>query len=369
MRRRPLVNSNPAFENSNKHTADPAFLSNPANLISSSSILNQKTESTMPIVALSSCRDRTSEFHNTIRSFQSRMTNNRPVSAVSKSSRDRDAINLKHQFMLMAKKIGKELTNTCIKLEKLTDLTKKQSLFDDRPKEIQELTYLIKEDLNSLNSEINQLQEFVRINQNQDGRNMQKHSSNVVYSLQSKLVNVSSNFKHVLEVRTENLKHQNERGEKYFSKNSFNSASLLAPPKLPGNTMGKSVLLVDEEKPASGQDTTLNLDLMQKQQFQKNLIINQEETFLRERANAMQTVEQTIIELGSMFQQLANIVKEQDESIQRIGTNIQDVDLNVSAAHSELLKYFQSVTSNRWLMIKIFFVLIVFFVVFIVVMT
>lgn len=32
---------------------------------------------------------------------------------------------------------------------------------------------------------------------------MQKHSNNIVYSLQSKLVNVSSNFKHVLEVRNE----------------------------------------------------------------------------------------------------------------------------------------------------------------------
>lgn len=57
----------------------------------------------MPTVALSSCRDRTSEFHNTIRSFQSRMTNNRPVAAATNKIRDRDAINLKHQFMLMAK--------------------------------------------------------------------------------------------------------------------------------------------------------------------------------------------------------------------------------------------------------------------------
>lgn len=83
----------------------------------------------------------------------------------------------------------------------------------------------------------------------------------------------------------------------------------------------------------------------------------------------MQAVEQTVIELGTMFQQLATMIKEQDEAIQRIDTNIEDVDLNVNQAHSELLKYFQSVTSNRWLMIKIFFVLIVFFVVFIVVMT
>ena len=82
----------------------------------------------------------------------------------------------------------------------------------------------------------------------------------------------------------------------------------------------------------------------------------------------MQTVEQTIIELGGMFQQLATMIKEQDEAIQRIDSNIDDVDMNIGEAHSELFKYFQSVSSNRWLMIKIFLVLIVFFVVFIVVM-
>jgi syntaxin 5 len=96
---------------------------------------------------------------------------------------------------------------------------------------------------------------------------------------------------------------------------------------------------------------------------------NFKENFIRDRANAMQTVESTIVELGTMFNQLATMIKEQEEQIQRIDSNVDDVELNISEAHSELLKYFQSVTSNRWLMIKIFFVLIVFFVVFIVVMT
>jgi len=45
---------------------------------------------------------------------------------------------------------------------------------------------------------------------------------------------------------------------------------------------------------------------------------------------------------------------------------VEDAQLNVEAAHGEILKYFQSVASNRWLMVKIFLVLIVFFVVFIV---
>jgi len=153
---------------------------------------------------------------------------------------------------------------------------------------------------------------------------------------------------------------------------------MFAPPKLPGSNMGKSVLIYDgssntlssgSANNSESNSTVLNMDLLQKQQLQKRLIMNEDESYLRERANAMQTVEQTIIELGGMFQQLATMIKEQDEAIQRIDSNIEDVDLNVSAAHTELLKYFQSITSNRWLMIKIFFVLIVFFIVFVVVMT
>lgn len=50
----------------------------------------------------------------------------------------------------------------------------------------------------------------------------------------------------------------------------------------------------------------------------------------------------------------------------RIDSNVEDTQLNVEAAHSEILKYFQSVSSNRWLMIKIFLVLVVFFIIFVV---
>ena len=50
----------------------------------------------------------------------------------------------------------------------------------------------------------------------------------------------------------------------------------------------------------------------------------------------------------------------------RIDENVMGAQLDVEAAHSEILKYFQSVTSNRWLMIKIFLILIVFFIIFVV---
>jgi syntaxin 5 len=38
---------------------------------------------------------------------------------------------------------------------------------------------------------------------------------------------------------------------------------------------------------------------------------------MTERANAMESIEQTIVDLGSIYQQLATLIKEQDEVIQR----------------------------------------------------
>lgn len=376
MHRRSVLNSSDSGSNLLANTNS----SHSNDLSTSSTTLSKPIDSKMATMGISSSRDRTSEFHQTIRAFQSRMNTPSPPTTATKAKQN---LENRSKFMLIAKKIGKDLTNTCIKLEKLTDLAKKRSLFDDKPKEIQDLTFSIKQDINNLHSEISRLQEFVKTTKENDKKNMQKHSSNVVYTLQSKLANVSKDFKHVLEVRNENLKHQSERGEQYFSKKTLDpssAASMFAPPKMPGSTMGKSVLLYDGQatsglangavKPSGASDeTVLNMDLIQKQQMQKRLIINEEESYIRDRANAMQTVESTIVELGTMFNQLATMIKEQEEQIQRIDSNIEDVDINVSEAHTELLKYFQSVTSNRWLMIKIFFVLIVFFVVFIVVMT
>ena len=91
-------------------------------------------------------------------------------------------------------------------------MAKKKSLFDDRPVEIQELTYIIKSDLNSLNQQLANLQQISKSQQRTtNGKHLVSHSSNMVKALQTKLVNMSFDFKQVLEVRTENLKTQKNR--------------------------------------------------------------------------------------------------------------------------------------------------------------
>ncbi|XP_039976338.1 syntaxin-5a isoform X2 [Xiphias gladius] len=324
------------------------------------------------------CRDRTLEFQSACKSLQGRQNGVQPSKPALSALRQRS------DFTVMAKRIGKDLSNTFAKLEKLTILAKRKSLFDDKAVEIEELTYIIKQDINSLNKQIAQLQDLVRSRGAPGGRHIQTHSNTIVVSLQSKLASMSNDFKSVLEVRTENLKQQRSRREQ-FSQPPVSSSPLMAnnfrsrkkgaqephaarEPRndyqgyTTSNLKESSVLMQDETRSLG--DVAIDMD-SQTNPLQLQLI-DEQDSYIQSRADTMQNIESTIVELGSIFQQLAHMVKEQEETIQRIDANVEDTQLNVEAAHTEILKYFQSVSSNRWLMIKIFLVLIIFFIIFVV---
>ncbi|KAF2894635.1 hypothetical protein ILUMI_11533 [Ignelater luminosus] len=301
-------------------------------------------------------RDRTNEFATTIRSLQGR---NIARAVATNDPRKAKVIQSHSEFMLIARNVGKNIASTYAKLEKLTLLAKRKSLFDDRSAEIQELTYIIKGDLNSLNQQIAQLQDVSK-RQKQNGKHLQSHSCSVVLALQSKLASMSTDFKQILEVRTENLKQQKNRREQ-FSQGTVNTS--LPPSAVSGYHQG-SVLLQEQDQ------VSINLEnsalIPKHNQMQTMLMYDETDNYLRDRAETMQNIESTIVELGGIFQQLAHMVKEQEEMVERIDTNVQDAEMNIEAAHTQILKYFQSVTSNRWLMIKIFGVLIMFFIIFVV---
>ncbi|KAG7329284.1 hypothetical protein KOW79_007458 [Hemibagrus wyckioides] len=301
--------------------------------------------------SIMTCRDRTLEFQSACKSLQGRQLQNGTL-----AKPNHNALKQRSDFTLMAKRIGKDLSNTFAKLEKLAILAKRKSLFDDKSVEIEELTYIIKQDINSLNKQIAQLQDLVRSRSGQNGRHIQTHSNTIVVSLQSKLASMSNDFKSVLEVRTENLKQQRSRREQ-FSQAPVATSPLLA------NNFSSSVLMQDESR-SLGSDVAIDMD-SRANPLQLQLI-DEQDSYIQSRADTMQNIESTIVELGSIFQQLAHMVKEQEETIQRIDSNVEDTQLNVEMAHTEILKYFQSVSSNRWLMIKIFLVLVVFFIIFVV---
>ena len=141
----------------------------------------------------SSARDRTNEFMNTIRTLQGqqhvqsggynqqvapqdrhgqlgKLGYNRCYSFLTLVIDERTSLismltptfvsiaQRSREFMTIARSIGKDIANTYTKLEKLTLLAKRKTIaFDDRPAEIQNLTFIIKEDMNQLNRQIGQV--------------------------------------------------------------------------------------------------------------------------------------------------------------------------------------------------------------------
>ncbi|XP_064403371.1 syntaxin-5-like [Halichondria panicea] len=292
-------------------------------------------------------RDRTAEFSSVVSSLQSYQSPNKTVRQRSLKP---------SEVMRAAKRIGYDISCTCTKLEKLTELARGRSLFGDPTSEIQELTQVIKQDLSKLNSDIADLQQRVKSQSYGETKHMRSHSSSVVVSLQSKLVDLSKDFKGVLEVRTENLKQQKQRREQFSS--ATVSTSLTSSPALGGGSV-----LMQSDRNGS---VSIDMDSLSKDQHNQMQLLEQQDTYIQERAEAMDNIHSTIVELGSIFRQLAEMVKEQEEQVVRIDANVSETQTNVEAAHTELLKYFQGITSNRWLMMKVFAVVIVFFIIFIV---
>jgi len=261
--------------------------------------------------------------------------------------------------------------------------------------EISELTYIIKQDIASINKQIATLQVYVKQHaqssaaKTPEGKQLDEHHSNVVMLLQSKLVNTSMTFKDVLELRTQNMKESKDRTEQFM--HSTASAASQAPsnsllfagrkgqqdPMGDGSLAGAPRFPDSKGKGRAPQNgDILAMDLVTAEEgtagegggaYMQMQLVEQQEGYIQSRSTAIESIESTIAELGQIFTQLAQMVAEQRETVQRIDADTQDIAANVNGAQRELLKYYASISSNRWLLLKVFGVLIVFFLLFILV--
>lgn len=190
--------------------------------------------------------------------------------------------------------------------------------------------------------------------------------------LQGKLADVGANFKEVLEVRTKNIQASRSRTENFVSSVSSKSQNALDSQRSdsplynntpdnrrspqPGFQNGASDLLtLEPPNPSPLGRPSMHSD-------QQLLVMEEAQSgnsYIQARGEAIDTIERTISELGGIFGQLAQMVSEQSEMIQRIDANTDDVVDNVGGAQRELMKYWTRISSNRWLIAKLFGILMV----------
>ncbi|KAH7078972.1 syntaxin-5 [Paraphoma chrysanthemicola] len=332
-----------------------------------------------------SIQDRTDEFRSILAQAQKRQAQSKTgaqrqslLSAQEKAQANGSTQRQRSEFARNAAEVARGVASTMQKLERLSQLAKRKTLFDDRPVEFDELTFVIKQDMTALSGQVQSLQAMnskqhprAKPGVDQEG----EHNSNVVLLLKDKLQNVGTNFKDVLEVRTKNMQASRSRTEQFLSTAAAQSSSLdpsrtdsplyqtpqrgRSPGGFNRNTNAAQQDLLSLEPSGSsaltrgGMQSDAQLLLMEEAQPQN--------AYIQERGRAIESIESTIQELGGIFSQLAQMVSEQGEQIQRIDANTEDVVDNVEGAQRELMKYWSRVQGNRWLVAKMFGVLMIFF--------
>lgn len=295
------------------------------------------------------------------------------------------------EFARMSARVGRGIHSTSQKLERLAQLAKSAGTFDDPSRDIAELSAVIKQDITALNSALAELQ--THASHTQETKQGQDHSVTVVDTLKSRLMGATKSFKEVLTQRQEVVKEQNERRARYggagvganrpnaFRRADFGKGSGAFPRathQTDGMGPGDASSAVARFQPPGSRGSLQGGGLPTHHgggggfatgdQTQGQLLVQGQDQYLSARSEALQNVERTITELGGIFQQLATMVSEQGELAVRIDENVNESVANVDNAQTQLLKYMNSISSNRWLIMKIFGVLIsflVFFVVFV----
>lgn len=336
-------------------------------------------------------KDRTIEFQQSVltfkKQFNNNTNNNKTNHDIKRSEFQKKASNIAHEVSLSAKL-----------LSKLAILSKAKPMFNDNSIEVAELSFLIKRKIYLIEQNLIDLSKYQKTIQGKEnivvknGKDL-NHSKNVINLLNTKVKNISGNFKNVLEKRQE-LELQNKgRWEKINTNNNNNANNTTtdtnnannAPTDTNANINTihnntnynnsnpflSSVQVADEEeeKYLNNNNNNATDNQMLLLSMEEGLLSQSDNTnvYLQQRDRAMETIESTIQEVGNMFQQLASMVQEQGEVIQRIDANVEDIDLNISGAQRELLKYFDRIKSNRWLAVKVFFIIFVFFLVWVLV--
>ena len=236
-------------------------------------------------------------------------------------------------FTRNAQKTNQEIISLFNKLNQLASTAKSTSLFDDKQSAVNSLVNDIKHDINLINSSISNLSSLSLSANPQSSL----FNQNILSSLNSKMADSSNSFKSILQQRSDLLKLQKDRRDQY----SFNT------PFLKENNSSLY-------NPLDSQDTVLDLGSSSLQMQLHN------ETDVS-RDVAIDNIESTIQELGQIYQHFALLLTSQREQIQRIEENVFDTEVNVEGAHAQLLRFYNNMSGNRWLMVQLFAVLIFFF--------
>lgn len=328
--------------------------------------------------------DRTQEFLQCVRSSGG--------STAGKLGHHYEVPKTKGAFHDAAADIARGVHRTSSVLNKLTKLVRRQGLFDDPTEEINNLIFRIKQDLDELNTKCDSAQQYVDGKKRSLGEQNQatSHNGKVVSQLKTDLMHATKDFKTVLEMRSSKMKESQQRkveltGNATVSPmRQFNASSAQSTKKMGGGGNGNGgpqsptqkmgqpmpmqspysdmVAVGHQDFMEGGRGNGMDLMSGNGDYMQQQLLLAPPAAamYYESREKAVTEVEKTIGELGTLFKRLATMISEQQELVERIDDDVEQAVSHADNAHKLLLQTYEKVSSNKALYTKIFAILAIF---------
>jgi len=281
------------------------------------------------------CIDRTQEFHRLLREMGD------PI------GKDPGVSHMNTELNVISGEIGREIHEMQLKLKELDKLGKKKGIFDTKGADVDNLILSIQEDNRKVTQKIEMLSSRSDHLRGQASSVQAKtHVKGVVEALKARQMQVMTDFQRACETRRKTLDSQQKR-RKEFTYQTPNTGPIygseiigheMTDPTEKGSLMGGS----------SGSHQ------------------GQQVLYHESRADAMQSVQKVIGELGVMFKKMADMIQEQEYMTLRIDEDITQTQDNMSNAERSLLDYFNNMSGNRSLILKVFGVVIAFVIFFVI---
>jgi len=249
------------------------------------------------------------------------------------------------QFSREVVLVNSDLMATSEKLESLTKLVRGSTSFHNfHHAEISHLTMQVNDDIGLLKSRLGSLELNSAGSKAKQSGGETRHHRNIVTQLKGKYNRAVKSFQDVIKETQDNLTRQQKRGEKY---------SKAKRRELKPRLRYQSLLDLEKDEKAPLIQGGGSSELAQ-------LMVTKQDSYHQERAETVQSIEKAIVELAVMYERVADLVIEQGAVTERLDSNVQNSLENVEYGIGELNKYLSSVSTNRWLIIKVFAILIFF---------
>ena len=237
-------------------------------------------------------------------------------------------------------------------INQLSSMSRKSSSFNNSHFKISTATMNIKKSLIEIESELEVLKS--KELKNNSNKNMNRFSKllmeNSIEILNSHVSDLTLKFQKLLQQQAEKIKNIEKRKRNISSNKKKNII----------NTFNEYTTDLSENK--------FNEDDVLLEVGNQQITQNKESEYYKNRLNDVQAIEKTMAEISGMMNRLSQMTYEHSFLIDNISRNTDIALEHVEKGENEVKQILENAKSNKWLFIKIFFILLcisIFYIIFI----